>query len=120
MEKIVSVKWQKELFSNVEIDTTQSPYVFKCQLYDLTGVPPERQKIMVKGGLLKDDADWSKVGVKEGQKLMMMGTADEIVKAPEKGPLLQKTCQKKNKWLLLNGEYVKGVQGSSKFNKNLT
>ncbi|XP_063940439.1 ubiquitin carboxyl-terminal hydrolase 7 isoform X2 [Daucus carota subsp. sativus] len=42
---------------------------------------------MVKGGLLKDDADWSKLGVKEGQKLMMMGTADEIVKAPEKGPV---------------------------------
>ncbi|KAL8466102.1 hypothetical protein ACS0TY_035277 [Phlomoides rotata] len=83
----ISVKWQKELFSNVEVDTTQSPYLFKCQLYDLTGVPPERQKIMVKGSLLKDDADWSKVGVKEGQKLMMMGTADEIVKAPEKSPV---------------------------------
>ncbi|VFQ66962.1 unnamed protein product [Cuscuta campestris] len=79
----VSVKWQKELFPAVEIDTSQPPYVFKCQLFDLTGVPPERQKIMVKGGLLKDDADWSKVGVKEGQRLMMMGTADEIVKAPE-------------------------------------
>lgn len=49
----VSVKWQKELFPAVEIDTTQPPYIFKCQLYDLTGVPPERQKIMVKGGLLK-------------------------------------------------------------------
>ncbi|BFG24313.1 hypothetical protein CerSpe_105860 [Prunus speciosa] len=83
----VSVKWQKELFKAVEIDTTQPPYVFKCQLYDLTGVPPERQKIMVKGGLLKDDAEWSTLGVKEGQKLMMMGTADEIVKAPEKGPV---------------------------------
>ncbi|XP_024026765.1 ubiquitin carboxyl-terminal hydrolase 6 [Morus notabilis] len=83
----VSVKWQKELFKSVEIDTTQPPYVFKCQLYDLTGVPPERQKIMVKGGLLKDDADWSTLGVKVGQKLMMMGTADEIVKAPEKGPV---------------------------------
>ncbi|KAL3511707.1 hypothetical protein ACH5RR_024424 [Cinchona calisaya] len=83
----VSVKWQKEVFPGVEIDTSQSPYVFKCQLYDLTGVPPERQKIMVKGGLLKDDADWSKVGVKEGQRLMMMGSADEIVKAPEKGPV---------------------------------
>ncbi|KAF4362082.1 hypothetical protein CsatB_012266 [Cannabis sativa] len=83
----VSVKWQKELLKAVEIDTTQPPYVFKCQLYDLTGVPPERQKIMVKGGLLKDDADWSTLGVKEGQKLMMMGTADEIVKAPEKGPI---------------------------------
>ncbi|RXH67357.1 hypothetical protein DVH24_027477 [Malus domestica] len=80
----VSVKWQKELLKAVEIDTTQPPYVFKCQLYDLTGVPPERQKIMVKGGLLKDDADWSTLGVKEGQKLMMMGTADEVVKAPEK------------------------------------
>ncbi|XP_042048235.1 ubiquitin carboxyl-terminal hydrolase 6-like [Salvia splendens] len=83
----VNVKWQKEVFSNMEVDTTQPPYVFKCQLYDLTGVPPERQKIMVKGGLLKDDSDWSKVGIKEGQKLMMMGTADEIVKAPEKGPI---------------------------------
>ncbi|KAF9614059.1 hypothetical protein IFM89_014859 [Coptis chinensis] len=83
----VSVKWQKEVFQAVEIDTDQPPLVFKCQLYDLTGVPPERQKIMVKGGLLKDDADWAKLGVKEGQKLMMMGTADEIVKAPEKGPV---------------------------------
>uniref|UniRef100_A0A7N0RGX2 Ubiquitin carboxyl-terminal hydrolase n=1 Tax=Kalanchoe fedtschenkoi TaxID=63787 RepID=A0A7N0RGX2_KALFE len=79
----VSVKWQKQTFSGVEIDTSQPPYVFKCQLYDLSGVPPERQKIMVKGGLLKDDDDWSKIAIKEGQKLMMMGTADEIV-APEK------------------------------------
>uniref|UniRef100_A0A2C9W2G8 Ubiquitin carboxyl-terminal hydrolase n=1 Tax=Manihot esculenta TaxID=3983 RepID=A0A2C9W2G8_MANES len=83
----VSVKWQKEVFQKVEIDTSQPPFLFKCQLYDLTGVPPERQKIMLKGGLLKDDADWATVGVKEGQKLMMMGTADEIVKAPEKGPV---------------------------------
>ncbi|KAD4889347.1 hypothetical protein E3N88_21420 [Mikania micrantha] len=84
---VLSVKWQKELYSAVEIDTNQPPYVFKCQLYDLTGVPPERQKIMVKGGILKDDSDWSKLGLKEGQKLMMVGTADEIVKAPEKGPV---------------------------------
>ncbi|XWS12047.1 hypothetical protein CRYUN_Cryun37aG0057100 [Craigia yunnanensis] len=83
----VNVKWQKEVFKAVEIDTSQPPNVFKCQLYDLTGVPPERQKIMVKGGLLKDDADWSTVGVKQGQKLMMMGTADDVVKAPEKGPV---------------------------------
>lgn len=83
----VSVKWQKEVFPAVEIDTSQPPLVFKCQLYDLTGVPPERQKIMVKGGLLKDDADWSMIAVKEGQRLMMMGTAEEIVKAPEKGPV---------------------------------
>ncbi len=83
----VSVKWQKQVFNGVEIDTEQPPYVFKCQLYDLTGVPPERQKIMVKGGLLKDDGDWESLGIKEGQRLMLMGTAEEIPKAPEKGPV---------------------------------
>lgn len=53
LSSLVSVKWQKEVFPDVEIDTSQPPLVFKGQLYDLTGVPPERQKIMVKGGLLK-------------------------------------------------------------------
>ncbi|XVF20429.1 hypothetical protein REPUB_Repub11eG0197900 [Reevesia pubescens] len=76
---------QKEVFKAVKIDTRQPPYVFKCLLYYLTGVPPEREKIMVKGGLLKDDADWSSVGVKQRKKLMMMETADEVFKAPEKG-----------------------------------
>ncbi|CAM6116265.1 unnamed protein product [Calypogeia fissa] len=79
----VSVKWQKELFPAVEIDTDQPPLVFKCQLFDLTGVPPERQKIMVKGGLLKDDGDWSKIGVKDGQRLMMMGTAEILPEPPK-------------------------------------
>ena len=32
---------------------------------------------MVKGGMLKDDADWAKLGIKPGQKLMMMGSAGE-------------------------------------------
>jgi ubiquitin carboxyl-terminal hydrolase 14 len=41
----------------IEIDVSLPPYVFKAQLYDLTGVPPERQKIMVKGGLLKVTLD---------------------------------------------------------------
>lgn len=47
-----------------------------------TGVAPERQKIMVKGGLLKDDQQWGKAGIKPGQKLMMMGTADAVPQAP--------------------------------------
>ena len=47
------MKWQKEVFEAVEIDTSQPPLVFKAQLYALSGVPPERQKIMVKGGMLK-------------------------------------------------------------------
>lgn len=47
------MKWQKKVFESIEIDTSQPPYVFKAQLYDLSGVAPDRQKIMVKGGLLK-------------------------------------------------------------------
>ena len=77
----VHVKWQKETY-DVEIDTSQPPLIFKQQLFSLTGVPADRQKITVKGGLLKDDADWAKVAIKQGQRLMMMGTADKVPEAP--------------------------------------
>lgn len=36
----------------------------KTLVFSLTGVPNERQKIIVKGGQLKDDADLSKLGFK--------------------------------------------------------
>lgn len=48
----------------------------------VTGVAPERQKIMVKGGVLKDDQEWGKAGIKPGAKLMMIGTADAVPQAP--------------------------------------
>jgi ubiquitin carboxyl-terminal hydrolase 14 len=51
--------------------------VLKFQLYSLTGVEPDRQKILVKGGQLKDDTDLSKIGAKPGQTFMMMGTPAE-------------------------------------------
>ena len=35
--------------------------------------------------MLKDDSDWSKLKVKPGQRLMMMGTAGPIPTAPEPG-----------------------------------
>lgn len=83
----VSVKWQKKVFPAVEVDTDQPALVFKCQLFDLTGVHPERQKIMIKGGLLKDDADMKQLGLKDGQRLMLMGTAEEIPEAPKESPV---------------------------------
>jgi ubiquitin carboxyl-terminal hydrolase 14 len=59
---------------DVELDPETTGEVFKFQLYSLTGVEPERQKILVKGGQLKDDTDLSKIGAKPGQVIMMMGT----------------------------------------------
>lgn len=59
---------------DVELDPTSNGETLKYQLYSLTGVEPERQKILVKGGQLKDDTDLSKIGAKPGQTFMMMGT----------------------------------------------
>ncbi|KAH7392677.1 hypothetical protein BKA66DRAFT_578880 [Pyrenochaeta sp. MPI-SDFR-AT-0127] len=58
----------------VEVDTTSNGETFKYQLFSITGVEPERQKILVKGGQLKDDAEMSKLGLKANQTIMMMGT----------------------------------------------
>lgn len=44
----------------------------------------DRQKLMAKGawtGILKDDADMTTMKIKEGQQIMLMGTA-EVVAAP--------------------------------------
>lgn len=49
----VNVKWGKEKFSDVECNTDEPPMVFKAQLFALSGVQPERQKVMVKGMVIK-------------------------------------------------------------------
>lgn len=48
--------------------------MFKFQLYSVTGVEPERQKILVKGGQVKDDTPMGKFDFKPGQTIMMLGT----------------------------------------------
>lgn len=56
---------------------------FKAILYALSNVPVEKQKIMIKGKMLKDDDDLSKCGLADGMTLMMMGTAEgQSLKAP--------------------------------------
>jgi ubiquitin carboxyl-terminal hydrolase 14 len=81
----VKITWGKESHT-VEVDESLPGLVLKNQLYSLTGVPPERQKIMVKGGMLQDDADISKLKLKPNQKLMMMGTAEKVRIGGQIGP----------------------------------
>jgi len=81
----VIVKHQGKKY-NVDLDPASLGEVFKFQLYSLTGVEPDRQKILVKGGQLKDDTDLSKLGAKPGQTFMMMGTpagGSDLVKPKE-------------------------------------
>lgn len=77
----VTVKWGKEKFEGVELNTDEPPMVFKAQLFALTGVQPARQKVMVKGGTLKDD-DWGNIKIKNGMTLLMMGSADALPEEP--------------------------------------
>lgn len=54
----VKVKWGKETFKDVSVDTDGDIIEFKSQLYSLSNVPIERQKIMAGGKTLKDD-EWN-------------------------------------------------------------
>jgi ubiquitin carboxyl-terminal hydrolase 14 len=58
----------------VELDPTSNGETLKYQLFSLTGVEPDRQKVLVKGGQLKDDTLLSSLNAKPGQTFMMMGT----------------------------------------------
>lgn len=88
----VVIKHQGKKY-DVEVDTSSTGEVLKYQLFSLTGVEPDRQKILVKGGQLKDDADMSKLGLKPGQVIMMMGTPGEggaqVVRPTEKIKFLE-------------------------------
>lgn len=86
------------------MNTDELPILFKAQLFALTGVQPDRQKVMFKGKIVSDDS-WQGFSLKEvsglmnnvlrftifwllslfpqGAQLLMMGAADEIPQAPK-------------------------------------
>eukprot|EP00181_Compsopogon_caeruleus_P004899 CAMPEP_0184682304 /NCGR_PEP_ID=MMETSP0312-20130426/6750_1 /TAXON_ID=31354 /ORGANISM="Compsopogon coeruleus, Strain SAG 36.94" /LENGTH=468 /DNA_ID=CAMNT_0027133891 /DNA_START=187 /DNA_END=1590 /DNA_ORIENTATION=+ len=75
----LNVKWQKQMLNDLEVNLSEPPFTFKQQLWTLTGVAPERQTILgLKGGKLRDDANWEATGVRSGMTIMLMGTAGEI------------------------------------------
>lgn len=82
----VKVKWGKETFSDIEVDMSEEPMVFKAQLFALTGVQPDRQKVMVKGAVLKDH-EWGNIKLKDGAVLLLMGTRDALPSEPVEKPV---------------------------------
>ncbi|KAA8496750.1 Ubiquitin carboxyl-terminal hydrolase 14 [Porphyridium purpureum] len=87
----VNVKFQKQLFSDVEVDTSESALMFMTQLWTLTGVPVDRQSILgFKGGKLKEDAaDWGKLGLRAGMTVTLIGTPGELPTEPEHKVIFQ-------------------------------
>lgn len=78
----VTIKWAGQKPFDIEVDTDESGATLKMQIYSITGVETDRQKLLVKGGALKDEQDLSKLGLKPKQTLMLMGSATELPKAP--------------------------------------
>uniref|UniRef100_A0A1B0A536 Ubiquitin carboxyl-terminal hydrolase n=1 Tax=Glossina pallidipes TaxID=7398 RepID=A0A1B0A536_GLOPL len=76
----VKVKWGRELFPDIEVNTDEDPILFKAQLFALTGVQPARQKVMCKGGILKDE-EWN-LQIKEGATILLLGTKEEVPQQP--------------------------------------
>lgn len=74
----VKVKWGKETYPDIVANTDESPEMFKAQLFTLTGVQPERQKVMIKGVTLKDD-DWNNFKLKDNVTVLLMGSKEEDV-----------------------------------------
>ncbi|XP_063718866.1 ubiquitin carboxyl-terminal hydrolase 14-like [Symsagittifera roscoffensis] len=85
--KSVNIKWTngKSTFKNVSLSLDEPPDVFKAQIFALTSVPPERQKVMLKGKLVNDGECWNdsiKALLKDNCTLMLMGSADEVIEEP--------------------------------------
>lgn len=73
----VNIKWNKTVYENIDLDTSEDITTFKCQIYALTNVPIDKQKLMSKGKIIKDDEEWSKYpAIKDGVTLLLMGNAE--------------------------------------------
>ncbi|KAJ7630053.1 hypothetical protein DFH06DRAFT_1056688 [Mycena polygramma] len=68
----------------INLDPDLPAKAFKEEVYQATGIPVERMKVMVKGGVLKDDTPWQKINPKAGQTFTVIGAAGELPKPPEK------------------------------------
>ncbi|KAI6205113.1 hypothetical protein M3Y94_00755700 [Aphelenchoides besseyi] len=80
----VTVKWSGQNL-DVDADIEEEPLVFKSQLFAMTGVPPDRQKVMFKGKTLKDDT-WDGFPVQEGSTLMMLGSSAMVPELKQETP----------------------------------
>ncbi|TIA93624.1 hypothetical protein E3P99_00107 [Wallemia hederae] len=80
----VSIKHAGKKY-DLELNTQSTGLDFKNAIHALTGVAPQRQKVMIKGGMLKDDTDMHKLGssIKPGHLFMVIGAAGPLPEAPQ-------------------------------------
>ncbi|KAK3068792.1 deubiquitinating enzyme [Teratosphaeriaceae sp. CCFEE 6253] len=82
-ELAIKVKHQGKVY-DVEVNTESTGEELKIQLYSLTNVEPENQKVLAKK-MIKDETPLSSLGLKPGQVITLMGTpsADVVMEVPK-------------------------------------
>eukprot|EP00826_Nyctotherus_ovalis_P026154 TRINITY_DN2041_c0_g1_i4.p6 TRINITY_DN2041_c0_g1~~TRINITY_DN2041_c0_g1_i4.p6 ORF type:complete len:125 (+),score=43.53 TRINITY_DN2041_c0_g1_i4:110-484(+) len=84
----ISVKWGKKILK-LEMDPNEDASVLKAQIYGLTFIPPDKQKIYLKGGkTITDSTDMKALDLKDGATIMLVGTPED---KQEKIDLTKKT-----------------------------
>lgn len=82
----ITVKWGKETYKNIDVDISQPGAALKQLLQRLTGVPPDRQKVMAAKawkGMLKDDQSLAACGISKDTVITLMGSAESIQRPAE-------------------------------------
>lgn len=62
---------------DVELESNDTGLKFKEKIHELTNIPIERQKILIKGGKLSDDVTVSSLNLNLKQPIMVLGTPDK-------------------------------------------
>lgn len=86
----VSIKNAGKVY-DIELEDKATGADFKQKIQDLTQIPKDRQKILVKGGKLTDDVVVTELKLNLKTPIMVLGTPDKDlpVKAPEKQVFLE-------------------------------
>ena len=62
----------------LEIDLNEDVHVLKAQIYALTLIPADKQKILLPGNkAITDETDLQKLGLRPGAKLLLIGTPED-------------------------------------------
>lgn len=70
----------------IEVNLESPGLEFKKKIYEATNIPPERQKVLLRGGKLQDDSDLKTFNLKANQSIMVLGTplSQKLEKPKEK------------------------------------
>ncbi|OMJ22665.1 Ubiquitin carboxyl-terminal hydrolase 6 [Smittium culicis] len=77
------VKWSGKKY-DIDVDLTHNGEMLKMQMFSLTTVEPKKQKILIKGKMLKDEDHIADLGLVDNQIIMMMGSVGGSISRPSK------------------------------------